>query len=58
MAELTKEVQVLVNQLHLSDQELAELFQFTQDGKKLTRDESLRFILFLKQELLATAAQA
>ncbi|SEO38206.1 hypothetical protein [Paenibacillus sp. OV219] len=55
MAELTREVQSLVNQLHLSDQEIAEKFQFTQFGKQLTLDESVRFISFLKQELLATA---
>ncbi|WP_164545461.1 hypothetical protein [Paenibacillus albus] len=54
MTELTKEVQSLVNQLHLSDQEIAEKFQFTQHGKKLTLDESVRFISFLKQELLTT----
>ncbi|WP_181909505.1 hypothetical protein [Paenibacillus taihuensis] len=55
MTELTKEVQSLVNQLHLSDQEIAEKFQFMHRGKKLTIDESIRFISFLKQELMATA---
>ncbi|MBP3967237.1 MULTISPECIES: hypothetical protein [Paenibacillus] len=55
MTTISKEVQSLVNQLHLSDNEIAEKFQFTQFGQQLTLEESKRFIAFLKQELVVAS---
>ncbi|SDX31545.1 hypothetical protein [Paenibacillus sp. CF384] len=55
MTPISKEVQSLVNQLHLSDNEIAEKFQFALSGQQLSPEESKRFIAFLKQELAVAA---
>jgi hypothetical protein len=54
MTHVSPEILSLVNQLHLPDHELAEKFQLTSNGEKLTFEESITFIQFLKQELSCT----
>ncbi|NBD23261.1 hypothetical protein [Paenibacillus glycinis] len=44
-------VQELVDALHLDYEALLERFHFTIGGKSLTREESIRFIEFLRTEL-------
>ncbi|WP_308637560.1 hypothetical protein [Paenibacillus silvisoli] len=52
MTTISPEVQSLVNHLHLPDHILADKFQFTHNGQKMTA-ESLRFLSFVKEKLLA-----
>lgn len=43
-------VRDLAQQLELSDEQLLEKFDFTIDGRKLTPEESRRFIAFIRAE--------
>lgn len=47
---LSDEVRQFADGLELSDEELLERFSFTIDGKKLTPEESRRFIAFVRAE--------
>lgn len=47
---LSDEVRAFADGLELSDEEILERFAFTIDGKKLTPEESRRFIAFVRAE--------
>ncbi|MNY19397.1 hypothetical protein D3C86_1528290 [compost metagenome] len=44
-------VQQLIDNLHLPENELLDMFSFTFDNNALTPEEAVRFILFLRSEL-------
>jgi transcriptional regulator with XRE-family HTH domain len=47
---LSEEVRQFSDALELSDEDILERFTFTIDGKKLTPEESRRFIAFVRAE--------
>ncbi|ALS20734.1 hypothetical protein IJ22_03450 [Paenibacillus naphthalenovorans] len=49
---IDQDVQELVNCLHLPENEILERFSFTHEGEILSNENAMRFILFLKSELL------
>lgn len=50
LSALTSEVREFTDSLELSDEELLKKFALTIDGKKLTPEESKRFIAFVRAE--------
>ncbi|QHW30843.1 hypothetical protein GZH47_08240 [Paenibacillus rhizovicinus] len=46
-----KNVQELVDSLHLANEVILERFEFTIGGNKLTVEESISFIQFIRDEL-------
>lgn len=49
-AAMEQDVRQLVDELELSDAELLERYAFTIDGRKLTAEETRRFIAFIRAE--------
>lgn len=47
---LSEDTRSFVDRLELSDEEILEKFNLTIDGRKLTPDESRRFIAFVRAE--------
>lgn len=45
-----EEVALFVNQLELSDHKILEIYDLTIDGRKLSKEEALRFIAFVRAE--------
>ncbi|WP_141333842.1 MULTISPECIES: hypothetical protein [unclassified Paenibacillus] len=51
LGKVDMEVQQLVDMLHLDVEEILRQFHFTFEGKRLTEAESIRFIMYLREEL-------
>jgi hypothetical protein len=51
MEKITLEVQKLIDNLHLPENEILEMFYFKSNNNDLTREEAFKFIHFLRSEL-------
>ncbi|KQX46052.1 MULTISPECIES: hypothetical protein [unclassified Paenibacillus] len=48
---MSMDVQQLIDNLHLSENDLLNMFSFKFNNNVLTQDEAIRFIHFLRSEL-------
>lgn len=48
---LSLDVKQLIDNLHLPENDILDMFSFKFDNNVLTREESIRFIQFLRSEL-------
>jgi hypothetical protein len=51
MEKISLDVQKLIDNLHLPESNILEMFAFKLDNNDLTREEAIKFIQFLRSEL-------